>query len=196
MCPDHNVWTPSICLFLMGLSPFPNSLYSLLELPESPPSSACPLPDQSRPAPKKVSCFDQCKYTVCFSGSSACCREELWQHAVSSPLLGLPRVLTIPRLDPSTWGAGYMDKGDWRFPNCRLSQTREHAGLRQPLGIHAGTTTYSQLPFPNPCRYWSLSCLKWSWSQIACVWLLAPPFSSCVSLDKSHDLLESHFPHL
>lgn len=151
MCPDHNVWTPSICLFLMGLSPLPNSLYSLLELPEPPPSSAHPLPDQSCPAPKKASWFDQCKYTVCFSVSLACYREELWQHAVSiSLLLGLPRVLTIPKLDPSTWGAGYMDKGDWRFPNCRLSQTREYAELRQPLGIHAGTTTYSQLSVPQP----------------------------------------------
>lgn len=133
--------------FLMGLSPSPNIFDSIVELPEVPSSSSCPLPDQSRFAPKKASLFARCKYMICLQLGFGLA--EQGAAFVSISLL-LDPLASSSTPGPSAWGADDKGKRGWRLPNSRLSQTNEFSEPWQPLGIHARGTTYSQLPMPQP----------------------------------------------
>lgn len=148
VCVDHDVWISSACIFfLMGLSPSPNIFDSIVELPEVPSSSSCPLPDQSRFAPKKASSFARCKYMICLQLGFGLA--EQGAAFVSISLL-LDPLASSSTPGPSPWGADDKGKRGWRLPNSRLSQTNEFSEPWQPLGLHARGTTYSPLPMPQP----------------------------------------------
>lgn len=124
MCPDHCVQVPSVCLVLMRLFPSPNFFDSLVKLSKAPSSSSCPLLDQSQPAPKRVSCFAQCKYVVCFILGLGL----LQRRAVRACYIHfLAACLTTPRPGPSTRRADYKDKGDRR---CKFQAKPELRAFR------------------------------------------------------------------
>lgn len=112
-------------LFLMGLSLLPNCFDSLVKLPDASSSSSCPMTDQSDPTLKRTS---QCKYVVCWKLGFDLLHRGATQRSACE--VHLPAAC----LHPSAWGGDYKDKGDWRLPNSRLSQTHEHSGAPATCG--------------------------------------------------------------